>query len=71
MKLPIVTVFCLWIAFTNGQPISYQSQRLIYSSPASAAPAVIPAYQPIGLSNYFATPTYQKKSTYKRSILII
>ena len=69
MKLPIVAVFCLLIAFTNGHPISYQSQRLIYSSPASA-PASVPAYQPIGLSNFYAIPTYQKKSTYKRSIFM-
>ena len=65
MKLPIVAVFCLLIAFTNGHPISYQSQRLIYSAPAS-----VPAYQPIGLSNFYAIPTYQKKSTYKRSIFM-
>lgn len=70
--MPIVTVFCLLLTFTNGDPISYQSQRLIYSAPASEAASyqapTVPAYQPIGLSNYYATPTYQNKSTYKRSI---
>lgn len=73
--LPIVTVFCLLIAFANGNPVSYQQQRLIYTAPASEATpyqAPVPIYQPIGMSNYYATPSYQqKKSTYKRSIDVI